>query len=139
MGCEKPAPFMYMGLHLCVTVWSHNVLLCSLLHFLLLPPTAPPPAPPCSQPSTACICSATVGYCWLGDHYKGHKRAIYRSAGEWSQHGRSSHPAAVRRNGSPTQSGESEALPQGRCWFLDAASGLCSVRIKLLMFSWVAN
>lgn len=27
------------------------------------------------------------GDCRLGDHYKGHKRAIYRTASEWSQHG----------------------------------------------------
>lgn len=26
------------------------------------------------------------GDCWLGNHYKGHKRAIYRTTSEWSQH-----------------------------------------------------
>ena len=42
----------------------------------------------------------------LGDHYKGHKRAIYRTASEWSQHG----PRRKAQNGESEASGDRDDL-----------------------------
>lgn len=110
MGCENPGLFYVHGpacVRDCmVTLW--------VLFILSLALSSKPP-PPLQQPHVhkraRHVLSAVRrwGYCWLGDHYKGHKRAIYRSPSEWSQHARSSHPAAPLRAGSPAKSPGSEA------------------------------
>lgn len=74
-------------------------------------PFPPPPTPPpCWLPEAAGSAVQRSGDCRLGDHYKGHKRAIYRTASEWSQHGpppSSTAPCWVTSK--KAQNGESEA------------------------------
>lgn len=90
-------------------VWLCGQIMCAFI--LSIVPSSKPPKHPRVHNRARHVLSAVRRwrYCWLGDHYKGHKRAIYRSASEWSQHGRSSHPAALLCAGSLTKNRESEA------------------------------
>lgn len=89
MGCEKLACiFMNENIAtwvcLCVRAYGHAV--C----FSQSPTTSSNhPEPPHVGCQKWQVLSAVrqSGDCRLGDHYKGHKRAIYRTASEWSQHG----------------------------------------------------
>lgn len=64
-----------------------------------------------------------TGDCCLGDHYRGHKRAIYRTTSEWSQH---SYPpparAGLHRAGSPMRSPK-QRVQQGTKWLKHEGPG----------------
>lgn len=73
---------VFMCLFGCVCV----AMMCvfqSLQHLLMPKRSNPHPHP---QPSSLLSAVRRTGDCCLGDHYRGHKRAIYRTSGEWSQH-----------------------------------------------------
>jgi len=102
MGCEKACIFMNVNIAACVRLW-----VCGRVHGHAMCASQSPttscnhPEPPHVGCQKWQVLSAVrrSGDCRLGDHYEGHKRAIYRTASEWSQHG--AHPPALHRAGSP--------------------------------------
>lgn len=88
MGCEKPCIFMTVNIGRLYSICL--VCLCKCVCVFQSPTNSSHHAElSCVSCQKLQVLSAVrrSGDGRLGDHYKGHKRAIYRTASEWSQHG----------------------------------------------------
>lgn len=104
MGCEEAYIFMNANIASCLCAGDECTVLRCVFSTLLLPP-ATKQSPPANtfrlQKRRVLSAVRRSEDCRLGDHYKGHKRAIYRTTGEWSQH--SLRPPGLSCAGSPTK------------------------------------
>lgn len=111
MGCEEAYIFMNANIASCLCAGDECTAPRCVFSTLLLPP-ATKQSPPANtfrlQKRRVLSAVRRSEDCRLGDHYKGHKRAIYRTTGEWSQH--SLRPPGLSRAGSPTK------RPKRRIW-----------------------
>lgn len=83
MGCEKACIFMNVNICMCVPVCSHTV--CAFQSPATSSSHLEHPHVDCQKQRFLSAVRRNRD-CWLGDHYEGHKRAIYRTASEWSHH-----------------------------------------------------
>lgn len=135
--------FMYLFGCVCVVIMcasqSSSTSWCQTQH--PLPPRVPPTPPAIVAGCQLLSAVRRTGDCCLGDHYRGHKRTIYRTTGEWSPHSSlSPHPQDCTVLGH--QWGAQNWVQQGTRWLKhegpetssEPEEGIIDVRSKLKLF-----